>query len=475
MSAPRHKNFIRVARDNWSLEEAVTGKPFTPVGCNYYDPHTGWPPQTWTRFNRASVKRHFRMMEDLKVNAIRVFLQWSAFMPERGTLAAPAIDHCLELLALAKASGIRVNLTGPELWGICPRWLSPQSFHGYQQFVDPSYSDAHSTFWGLLAELVSREETIYGFDLVNEPFMPWDGERMRRLWNQWLRERYDSLAALRQAWRSASPPGLRWGTIQPPPNCRVPGSQYLLDYQLFREEKALAWTRNTVGAIRSSDSPHLVTVGLHQSGFPPEESIPSRYTAFNPHRLKEVLDYVALHWYAFGNPLAASVQPFDLPSGMARNLSMFLANCRYSYVGKPLILEECSYYGGGSPSFWGGVLPYRTEAQQAEFSTRFITVARNSVGGWLNWPLQDTPSATDTSAFGGFYTASGDLKAWGKAFRKIASQYRDARLRRSQARVHISATRAALLTDIVECDKILRRCFTLFKRGRAYDFTLGDD
>jgi hypothetical protein len=249
---------------------------------------------------------------------------------------------------------------------------------------------------------------------------------------------------------------------------------YLIDYQTFREEMAFRWIQKTVRAIRRADQHHLITVGLHQSGCPLEEIIPSRYTAFNPHRLKDCLDYIALHWYPFGNPLTASCLPYDLPENGERSLSVFTANCRYHAVGKPLIMEEFSYYGGGSPSFWGGVLPERTEKEQEDFSRRLVIASRGSIGGWLNWPLQDTPESTDTSAFGGLYAAGGELKPWGRSFRALSARFKKKRLRRQPPRVLVSARRQELLTDWAVCSNILERCYKLHRQGITWDFELSD-
>jgi hypothetical protein len=469
------QSFVRVARDNWTLEETETGDPFVPFGCNYYNAQTGWPPQVWGRFNRAAVKQDFRLMEDLGVNAIRLWLQWSAFMPTEGSLSAESLDHCREILLLAAESGIRVNLTGPEFWEGTPSWFPPGRIKGYHHFVDPFYLEAHAAFWEQFASHIASEPVVYGFDLVNEPFMPWDGEVLRKLWNRWLAERYETLPALREAWGKSSPRDLQEGTIPPPPNRRVPGSRFLLDYQTFREEMAFRWIRGSVNAIRRVDLRHLITVGLHQSGFPLEEIIPSRYTAFNPHLLRDCLDYVSLHWYPFGNPLTASMQPFDLPGNLERSLSIFLANCRYHFVGKPLIMEEFSYYGGGAPQFWGGVLPYRTEEEQDDFSRRLLEVSKGSLGGWLNWPLQDTEDSTDTSSYGGLYTAAGSLKRWGTSFRRLSGRVTRKRPRRRQASVTLSAGRTDLLTDWTRCKRLLGRCFALHRRGTLWDFDTGSD
>ncbi len=446
-------NFIRVAEDGWTFEESLSGTPFIPAGCNYYNADTGWPPRLWSRFDTTALKRDFARMREVGINAIRVWLQWSPFMPERGKLSSRALDQLSALLLMAKGSGIRVNLTGPDFWEGAPSWLSPEITKGTEHIVSPIFQEAHAEFWELLAASVARDETVYAFDLGNEPFVPWDGPRLRLLWKAWVKKHAGSRR-----------------TTDPPPNRRIPGSRHLLDYQTFREETAFAWIRRTADAIRKVNTHHLITVGLHQSSCPLEEVIPSRYTAFNPALLKKCIDYVALHWYAFGNPLTASILPYDLPGNAERSLSMFLANCRYCYAGIPLVMEEFSYYGGGSPQFWGGVLPYRTLREQDLFSRRIIAAGEGSLGGWLNWPLQDTRESTDTSAFGGFFTAVGGLKPWGASFRKICSRLKGKRLRRRPPDVMLSLSRAALLTDATKCDATLRRCHDLFREGAVWDF-----
>lgn len=449
------ENFIRIADDAWTFEDAISRTPFVPMGCNYYNARTGWPPQMWSRFDSKALQTDFERMQEIGINAIRVWLQWSSFMPERGKLSPRALDRLSALLLQAKARGIRVNLTGPDFWEGSPPWLAPEITKGTEHITSPLFQDAHAEFWELLAGTVARDATVYAFDLANEPFVPWDNPRLRTLWNAWMKEHHASRK-----------------TPDPPPNRRLPGSRLLVDYQTFRENVACGWVKNTVKAIRNVNPHHLITVGLHQSSCPLEEVIPSRYTAFNPFLLKGCLDYIALHWYPFGNPLTASILPYDLRGNTGRSLSTFLANCRYCYVGIPMVMEEFSYYGGGAPQFWGGVLPHRTLEEQALFSRRIVSTGNGSVGGWLNWPLQDTRESTDTSAFGGFYTAEGTLKPWGKSFRKICSRQTGKRHRRRQPEKLISLSRTALLTDAEKCDAVLRKCHDHYRNGILWDFNI---
>jgi Beta-galactosidase len=468
------QSFIRIADDRWTFEEAGAGTPFVPTGCNYYITSSGWPPRMWGRFDRQVMRNDFARMQEIGINAIRVWLQWAAFMPEHHRLSTQALDRLAEVLAQARLCGIRVNLTGPEFWEGSPAWLTGEITGGTDHIVRPAYQEAHAEFWQLFAAHIAQEPVVYAFDLANEPFVPWDGPVLRKLWNTWVSEKGWSHRTLKRRWGKFAPEDLRPGNLGPPPNRRIPGSQYLLDYQTFREETACQWLERSAKGIRQVDHHHLVTAGLHQSSCPLEEIIPSRYTGFNPSLLKNCLDYIALHWYPFGNPMTAAIFPYDLPGRAERSLSMFLANCRYCFVGIPVVLEEFSYYGGGSPQFWGGVLPYRTLEEQDLFSRRVIATGRESLGGWLNWPLQDTPESTDTSAFGGFYSAEGKLKPWGRSFRNFCDRLRQKRLRRREPDIVLALGRTPLLTDAQRCERLLLKCVELHREKVMWDFQITD-
>src|SRR5512135_553078 len=169
-----NENFIRIADDAWTFEDALSRTSFVPMGCNYYNARTGWPPQMWSRFDTQALQTDFARMQDIGINAIRVWLQWSSFMPEQGKLSPRALDRLSTLLLQAKARGIRVNLTGPDFWEGPPPWLAPEITRGTEHIISPLFQEAHAEFWELLAATVAHDPTVYAFDLANEPFIPWD-------------------------------------------------------------------------------------------------------------------------------------------------------------------------------------------------------------------------------------------------------------------------------------------------------------
>jgi hypothetical protein len=87
------------------------------------------------------------------------------------------------------------------------------------------------------------------------------------------------------------------------------------------------------------------------------------------------------------------------------------------HTGKPVVLGEFGWYGGGAPQKF----PYLSEAQQARWIKAEIEASRSLADGWLSWPFADTPESLDFSLFGGLVKADMTLKAWGHKFRTFAA------------------------------------------------------
>jgi hypothetical protein len=151
----------------------------------------------------------------------------------------------------------------------------------------------------------------------------------------------------------------------------------------------------------------------------------SHYSGFRPARQARFLDYLTIHFY----PLAEGGYRYDGPAGLQKNLAYLESVVRETALaGKPVVLGEFGWYGGGTPRFDGGRFPPATQAQQAEYCRRALEVSRPFVRGWLNWGLYDDPDATDCSELTGLLTADGAVKEWGRAFQSLA----DGGLRRAE-------------------------------------------
>jgi beta-galactosidase GanA len=408
---------IQISTDGRGFVTA-RGEPFVPFGVTYYRPGTGWAPQVWKKFDAEATRRDFVRMKELGVNCVRVFLSYGSFYQEPGKLDPEGLAKFDEFLKLAEEQGIYVHPTGPDHWEGMPDWARGD------RMADESVLAATENFWRLFAAKYKGRAALFAYDLRNEPEMGWDGPVMLRRWNTWLDRKYSTGEKLVQAWAHTNQT-LSLGSVPIPKANDAPGNPELLDYQHFREDLADEWTRRQARAIKSVDPQALVTVGLIQWSVPSLLPGIRHYAGFRPSRQAQFLDFMEIHFY----PLARSAYEYRGEEEEARNLAYLRGVVEeVAKAGKPVVVAEFGWYGGGKPRFDGGKHPFASEEQQARWCTKLVDTTACLAVGWLNWGLYDQPEATDTSEFSGLLTADGKLKAWGREFQKLARQYRGQRL-----------------------------------------------
>jgi hypothetical protein len=199
------------------------------------------------------------------------------------------------------------------------------------------------------------------------------------------------------------------------------GDRRLLDFQNFREDLADEWTGRQAAAIKSVDPGALVTVGLIQWSVPSLLPTGARhYSAFRPQRQAKYLDFLEVHFY----PLAQGAFEYRTEEEELANLAYLESVVREAArPGKPLLLAEFGWYGGGTPKFDRGVHPAATEEQQARYCGRVVKTSAGFAVGWLNWGFYDHPQAGDCSELTGLLTVQGQPKAWGQTFRSLAARW----------------------------------------------------
>jgi endo-1,4-beta-mannosidase len=397
---------IAVDPNGQSFIEKPSGRPYTPFGVNYYDPNTGWAPKIWRQFDAKRVTRHFEVMRSLGVNCARVFLTAATFQPDVNTIDEQALAKLDTLVRIARQSGIWLILTGPDHWEGSPAYWKPDRFAGERALK------ALDNFWRAAGRRYRGEPAIFAWDLLNEPHIPWFMETWRPLWSKWLQAKYEDVDKLKTAWAGELKEGESWGNVAVPENKASAGNPRLLDWQRFRESLADEWVRRQAEAIRQADPTHLVTVGYIQWSYPlVRGGNPSQYAAFNPQRQARWLDFMCMHFYPLlGRPLG-SKEAWD------RNLAYLQATLAYCHVGKPVVLEEFGWYGGGAPRGQ----PPLTEDEQDRWIVAEIEATRRLSDGWLSWPFADTPTSTDMSMYGGLMRSDLTPKQWAKSFASCAA------------------------------------------------------
>jgi hypothetical protein len=403
---------IRVSRDGHGFESAE-GRRFVPFGVTYFRPGTGWAPQLWKRFDEEATRRDFARMKELGVNCVRLFLTYGSFYTEPGRLSPDGLAKFDRLLEIAEQAGIRVHPTGPDHWEGLPEWTRGD------RIADEVQLRALEAFWREFASRYRGRPVIFAYDLLNEPEVRWDTPVMREKWNRWLAQRYGAGPEIAQAWE-ISPDSLKSGEVAPPLPKDAPGDRRLLDFQRFREDVADEWTRRQAQVIKAADPDALVTVGLIQWSVPTRLAHPGHYAAFRPDRQAKFLDFLEVHFY----PLADGAYEYAGAESEGRNLAYLESVVReVAKPGKPVVLAEFGWYGGGKPKFDGGRHPFASKEQQAQWCRRVVETTAGLAAGWLNWGFYDHPEAQDVSELIGLVTVEGRTKSWGVEFQKLVARF----------------------------------------------------
>ncbi len=403
---------IRVSADGRTLEIAA-GRPFVPFGVTYFRPGTGWAPQVWKQFDAEATRKDFARMKELGVNCVRVFLSYGSFYQEPGRLAPEGLAKFDQFLEIAQQAGIYVHPTGPDHWEGTPAWAQDD------RYADEAALRRTEDFWRLFAARYRGRSGIFAYDLLNEPEVRWNTAAMREKWNRWIEKKYASGENLRRAWgMTNTPPG--FGAVPVPPETDCAGCPRVLDFQHFREEIADEWTRRQVAVIKTADPQALVTVGMIQWSVPAVLPSCRHYSGFRPERQARWLDFLEIHFY----PLARGFYAYEGPEDEARNLAYLESVVReVARPGKPVVIAECGWYGGGKLTLDQSRHPPATEEQQARWCSQLVETSAGLASGWLNWGLCDDPGAGDVTQLTGLLTTDGQLKAWGRGFEGLARRF----------------------------------------------------
>lgn len=395
-----------------ALRERGSGRPFVAVGLNYFDHQTGWAPKLWKQFDATRVAGHLDLIRDQGFNTIRVFLTFASFHREPGRVSTEGLAKFRVLLDLCRRRGLRVIPSGPDHWEGTPAWR-----HG-DAFADETILEADDAWWRAFAGLFKDDPTLLAYDLLNEPALRWDSPPMRAKWNAWLERTYGSAEKVAAAWGIPAGELPALGSIEPPPPQPAPDDARLYDYQRFREALADEWTRRHVEAIRSADRRHLVTVGHIQWAVPIYLPGVQHYAGFDMKSNARFVDFVTVHFYPLEPPT-----PAEGPAGLAVNAAYLEALLFLGSVGKPLMIGEFNWYGGGGLDVEGvWRLPERPVEHQVEWCRELLAVSEGRVCGWLNWAFADTPTSRDITRWSGLWTEDLRLKPWGRAFGAFARE-----------------------------------------------------
>lgn len=379
---------IRPSDDGHGFVVNGSNQPFVPIGCNYFDPQTGWAPRIWERYDHARVARQFDQIAGAGFTVIRVFLDLSTLNPLPDYFSEKGFTKVDDMIKLASKAGLRIIFSGPNTWQ-----GTPAHFAG-DRFTDPKVIDHTNALWHKIAQRYGRSQTILTWDLLNEPSLSWP--------------LYD--ANILPKWRMHAKSVLGLDVTDKLPGMDVAGQDRSLwcEYVRFQESLAEEWVRLQVETLRDAGAAQMISVGLIQWSIPIFLPQGASYSCFNPQRISPYLDYVSVHFY----PMLR--QP-DLDQEIDIQRAYLQTVVRGAFIpGKPLVLEEFGWKGGkrvpGETTTW-------PQSQQARWGEELFAATRDVCSGWLNWAYADAASPiADLSAASGLWTENEEIKEWGLAF-----------------------------------------------------------
>jgi len=265
----------------------LDGKPFFPVGTNYFSTEeNGWDfsgPR-----NAAVWDKDFAEMASHGVSFVRtgVWMPNGKFInPENGGVDQRFSRNLEAFLNCAHRHSIAVNFTffafSPHS-GPVPRGQDP-AVTPANPYTDPASVEAEQAYIRSVVEQF-KDVPWLSWDLINEPSfsnprqtfhgnLPNGDPTESAAWHKWLAQKYGHLAALADAWRMTPESLSSFDAIPLPAAADLRYDRYgnpnqvrALDYNLFAQDMFSGWVKQMVALIRSTGSRQLIDVGQDEGG-----------------------------------------------------------------------------------------------------------------------------------------------------------------------------------------------------------------
>ncbi|QHZ46474.1 beta-galactosidase [Bacillus sp. NSP9.1] len=324
-------------------------------------------PELW---DEATLEEDIKLMKETGINVVRIGeFAWSTMEPEEGKID---VGFFADVIKKLDDNGIDTVMCTPT--ATPPIWLThghPERMyvnekgetmgHGSRQHVctnHPYFRKRARLITEQIAEKIGRLLGLIGWQLDNE-FKCHVAECMcetcKTLWHKWLKERYESIASLNEAWGTDiwSETYQRFEQIpQPGPTPFLHNSSLRTMYQLFSMDKIAEFAFEQAEVIRAySDAP--IT---HNS---------SIMFGVNNEELFGGLDFASFDTYATQENRAAFLLNCDLWRNMKKDRAFWVMETSPSYSASLesyalphqdgyLKAEAVSSYalGGGAFCYW---------------------------------------------------------------------------------------------------------------------------
>ena len=255
------------------------GKPFFPVGTNYFTTEeNGWD---FSGPRNASVwEKDFVEMAAHGVTFVRtgVWMKNTKFIePATGEPDERFLRNLEAFLLCAHQHGISVNFTffafSPASGAATQKnpYIDEDALHAQQAYVRAVVRRFANVPW-LCWDLIN-EPSFSNPNLIFKGNIPNGDAAESSAWHQWLRDRYRNLSTLADAWAEIPEQLGSFDNIPLPSVADLtyerhgnPHQVRAVDYNLFAQDMFTRWVRSMVAVIRQAGSNQLVDVGQDEGG-----------------------------------------------------------------------------------------------------------------------------------------------------------------------------------------------------------------
>jgi hypothetical protein len=427
----------------------------------------------FAHFDAAECDYRLGVMAELGLNCLRQAIGVNeVFSPATG-LKAQGLKNWDTFISLAEKHGIYLMPVGGYCGG--NDWFDRLLLADSGQALDESCA-----FWKAFVSHFAGHPAIWAWDLRNELLYTSQAvgpqadradrarvdAMLKDRWPWWLEKRYGSVAAMNRAYGScydsfAQVPGSVDFIEKPFDLCAF-------DFRNYLNDRGYDWCARQCDVIRAASPRHMIVSG-NNAWLAPDMDL-WLANGFHNRAVHELFDFVTFHPYpAWQCVPGGRGDPLDGGEPLKYWLSCCIGNARIDHYGKPVVLQEFGWYGGG-PSRFLGDLPYRSEQEHADYTQTLCEALIPHVNGFLNWPTMDMPKANDISNHGGIFTHDGKRKELAKVYAKLAARLQGKRQVRARGTMTLTCSLLGLYTCRSYQDSMWDNVHAAVQAGQVPDF-----
>lgn len=464
---------VRVSADSWNFEFTQTGEYVMPVGGNMInDEHPG-KGTVFSHFDKEDIDRRLGVMSGIGLNCLRQAIGVNQVYDQKSGLKSEGMRNWDTFIGLCEKHGIYLMPVGGYFG-------SNDWFDAEQLADDGEILDVSCKFWELFCGHYKGHPAIWSWDLRNELLYALDQhmvveDKMNRSktqkdlidkWPAYLQTRYASLDGMNKAY------GTSYKSFEDVPYSigfiEKPFDLCAYDFRNYLNERGYNWCKRQVDVIRAVTPDHMVVSGNNGTFFPDMDLLLAN--GFHNRAVHDLFDFVSIHPYPAPQCLPTGHgDPLD--GGLAAEFwfSAVIGMARMDYFGKPVVMQEFGWYGGGESQFLCK-LPYRSEQEHADYTQKLFDITDGHVNGFVNWPTFDMPQANDISNHGGIFTAEGHPKVLTKTYESLVKNKQGKRALHKKGTVTLSYSLIGLYTCRSYQDQMWTEIHETIKNGQIPDF-----